>query len=121
MEPNGIPSSVLRADIAKLVAEIECLKANKTSVEYGRDGWEAGKEARRKGTDLRCAHAEDLIVKAIKANPGLSSGEVVKWVTDAKKWKESGLRPYGRSQVYQLIRRLVEAKTITPRPDPRRK
>ena len=134
MELNGPPSTLLLAMIARSeaamkeklaeqneklaeqAAEIERLKAIKTMTEGARDGGEESGRSRQEGALLRYAHAENLIIKAIKADSTLTRPQLFDQVKDKKKWETSGLKPYGRTRIFNIIKRLVQDKKILPPP-----
>jgi hypothetical protein len=112
------------AEAAAMRADIERLKKR------GRKGGEESGKSRRDDAVFRRAHAEGLIIAAVKANPGLSAGEIVREVVgktpqeervgEEKNWKPFGLKPYKASMIYQVIKDLVKAEKISPRPDSRK-
>jgi hypothetical protein len=101
------------------LAEIEKLHPAIT----GSAGQEESLERRREDAALRKARIEDLVIKAVSANPALTRPGIVKWVQ--KQWaspdwsdeeKKIYKRTIGNTTIRKAIDRLVEAKAIKPPP-----
>jgi hypothetical protein len=99
-------------------AEIQRLKGRKKKAarDYAREMGEASAESRRDAAELRIDLAKALIIEAAKVKPALTRSGIFERVSNKEKWEPEGLKPYGRSTIYELIAELREHRKISPPP-----